>query len=270
MNSGLGEALLLGALQGLTEFLPVSSSGHLALAQLLFGIQEGGLTLNVMLHGGTLLATVVVLRKRLVAIVTDSWRGIRDPEYRGRSPGLQDISFVLLATLPTALFAFPLRDFVAESGGAPSVLGCGFLFTSLLLLSTLRAPSGERIAPPWWMAVAIGIAQGIAVIPGVSRSGSTIAVALWLGIRSERAFELSMLMSLPVVFGAVLLELRHVSELGYSVGVLIAGATSAFLVGLLALELVRRAVTQGRFAMFALWVFPLAIATLALGRAWPS
>ncbi len=136
-------------------------------------------------------------------------------------------------------------------------------------MSTRWVSPGEREQPSWIGAVAIGVAQGLAVLPGVSRSGSTITLALWLGVRPDRAFELSMLMSLPAVFGAVMLELPKLIGAGGGYAFAAVGALVAFGVGIVALGLLRRIVMRGHFAWFALWVLPLALATLALSRAWP-
>jgi undecaprenyl-diphosphatase len=119
-------------------------------------------------------------------------------------------------------------------------------------------------------ALALGFAQGLAVLPGLSRSGSTVTVALWLGIKPERAFELSMLMSLPAVLGAVLLELPRALRAPEGIGFAALGALVAFGVGIVALHLLRRVMMKGKFALFALWVLPLGVATLALARAWPG
>jgi undecaprenyl-diphosphatase len=115
----------------------------------------------------------------------------------------------------------------------------------------------------------LGVAQGLAVLPGLSRSGSTITVALWLGIRPDRAYELSMLMSLPAVTGALLLEAPRAIGAPAGLGTAAIGAGTAFVVGVVALAILRRVVTRGHFSLFAIWVLPVALATLALARAWP-
>lgn len=269
MNTPFEQSALLGALQGLTEFLPVSSSGHLALAQTLFGVEGAGLTLSVVLHAGTLLATVVYFRRQLGAIVADWVRAsaqLRLPEID--HPG-RDAWLVVAATAPTAIFGLMLHDTVERWTREPLVTGIGFLVTSLVLLSTHWARGGTQRSPSFGGAVLIGLLQTLAIFPGVSRSGMTIIAALWLGLRSERAFEFSMLLSIPAVLGAVVLELAGASNLEGQAATLIFGATVAFVVGLSALALLRRAVSHGRLAWFALWVLPLGFATLALARALP-
>jgi undecaprenyl-diphosphatase len=270
MLSPFEHAIVLGILQGLTEFLPVSSDGHLALAQMLLDVEGGGLTLSVLLHTGTLLATIVYFRQRIGKVLLELWQHVR----RGRLPAPSsagwDAILVLVATVPTGLIGLALRDVVAEWTEEPLATGIGFVITACLLTSTLWAKPGIEVAPTLAGALLLGLAQGLAVAPGVSRSGVTIVTALWLGIRSERAFEFSMLMSVPAVAAAVLLELLEGDSMAGHTFTLMAGAVTAFAVGLIALWLLRRVVSRGNLAWFALWVLPVGLATLALAKAWPS
>jgi undecaprenyl-diphosphatase len=269
LNSPVFEAFVLGLIQGLTEFLPVSSDGHLALAGFLFGFKEGGLTLTVLLHAGTLLATALVLRQRVWQTLLAGLSGVVRPSRFLVDASGRDALFVLVASLPTGIIGLALRDAVAVWTHSPLIVGIGFLITAAALASTAWAPPGRAEHPTVRAALVVGFMQGLAVAPGVSRSGLTIASLLFLGIARGRAFELSMLMSLPVIFGAVLLEaVQHASELS-GLGVAALGAVVAFGSGIAALLVLRRVVVGGRFHWFALWVTPLALATLALARAWP-
>ncbi len=263
------DAVALGLLQGLTEFLPVSSSGHLALAGLLFGLKDAGLTLNVLLHAGTFFATALVLRDRLRVAVSDGFKALVAPRRLTQTQGGRDALFVIVASIPTALIGLGARETVEMWTQSPLAVGLGFLFTALVLLATLYVRGGDLFHPTVGMALLAGLAQGIAVAPGVSRSGSTIAVLLFLGIERGRAFELSMLMSLPVIFGAVLLEGPRAFSSPSGVSAAMVGALVAFVSGIAALLLLRRIVTRGAFPWFAFWVAPLAFATLAMARAWP-
>ena len=267
--SPFGNATLLGVVRGLTEVLPVSSSGHLSLATLVFGLDHGGEWLDVMLRLGTGLATLLVLWPVVRAAVRDGVHGLLRPSRLLGTSGGRDALVVVLASVPTALIAFLMRPAVERFSLSPMVLGVGFLVTTLLLISTAWVKSGEAPSLPAWGALLIGIVQGLSVLPGVSRSGATIAVALWLGVRRDRAFELSMLVSLPILLSRCF-ELPEVAAdmRRLSTGI-VAGAV-AFVTGLLALIVLRRTVNQGRFAWFALWVGPLALATLAMAKAWPE
>jgi undecaprenyl-diphosphatase len=264
------EAFLLGLLQGISEFLPISSSGHLALAGMLFGIEGAGLTLNVLLHVGTLAATTIVLRQRLWHALSSGLHALVKPSLFLTDKGGQDALFVIVATLPTIALGLVLHDSVASWTNSPLAVGLGFLVTAVLLVSTLFAKAGAVEHPSVRVALLLGVAQGIAVLPGISRSGSTIAVALFLGIQRGRAFELSMLMSIPAVLGAALFELLGASASfgGWIPGII--GAIVACFSGILAMLVLRRSVVGGNFPWFAMWVFPLSIATLAMARSWPS
>lgn len=264
------ESLLLGILQGVSEFLPISSSGHLALAGMLFGVKDAGLTLNVLLHVGTLIATGIVLRRRLSDAIASGVRSLLKPSLFRTSPGGQDALFVIVASIPTAIIGFSLRDTVDAWTRSPTIVGLGFLVTSLLLVSTKFAQPGKVEHPSVGAALLLGIAQGIAVAPGVSRSGTTIAVALFLGVQRGRAFELSMLMSVPAVLGAALLELPGSLDQMQGLGAALMGTLVACVVGVGAMLILRRMVVGGSFPWFAIWVFPLSVATLMMSQAWPS
>lgn len=263
------ESALLGALQGVTEFLPVSSDGHLALASLLFGVEDGGLTLNVLLHAGTLLATFLVLRKRALEALKEGLLALVKPARFTATPGGRDAAFVLCATAPTGVIGLLLRDAVEAWSVRPLAIGLGFVVTTMYLLVTRVAPDGEKEDPPLWVALVVGVVQGLAVAPGISRSGGTIAALLLFGVARSRAFELSMLMSLPAVLGAVVLELPHFAGSIHNLDAALFGTIVAFFVGVAALVTLRKVVVSGRFSWFALWTAPLAIATLAMARAWP-
>lgn len=264
------EAILLGLLQGISEFLPISSSGHLALAGMLFGVEGAGLTLNVLLHVGTLAATVFVLRERLAQAVRSGFRALLQPSLFVTDHGGRDALFVVVASIPTALMGLALRDAVDAWTRSPLVVGLGFLVTAALLISTRFASQGAVEYPSARVALLLGIAQGVAVLPGISRSGATIAVALFLGIQRGRAFELSMLMSIPAVFGAALLELPGALESFRGWGPGLVGAAVACVSGIFAMLVLRRMVVGGNFPWFALWVLPLAVATLAMANSWPG
>jgi undecaprenyl-diphosphatase len=270
MVNSPGQTALLGVLQGLTEFLPVSSSGHLALAEILFDVEGGGLSLNVMLHAGTLLATVVIMRRTVATMLAQGLPALLKPSQLRSNPGGRDIVVVLLATLPTAMIGLATRDLVERWTSSPLIVGLGFLVTALLLVSTRWVRPGESEVPKAVGAVLLGIAQGLAVLPGISRSGATITAALWLGVRPDRAFELSMLLSLPAIIGAVALELPRLAGSDGGLALALLGAALAFISGLGALLALRKLVIGGHFSLFCLWVFPIAVATLALARAWPT
>jgi undecaprenyl-diphosphatase len=268
MVGPFAEAVLLGIVQGATEFLPISSDGHLALAEILFEL-KGGLAFNVMLHAGTLTATLIVLWNEVSRAVGDGVRSLVRPSRFNETTGGRDALVVIVASVPTALIGLGLRDAVEHWTESPLAIGLGFLGTTAVLVLAHFAAHGEREQPTFRGALLIGVAQGLAVLPGLSRSGSTIAVALLLGVRPQRAFELSMLMSLPAIVGAIGLEARHLDLATFPVVSAAIGALTALATGVIALRLLRGVVDRGHFGWFAFWVGPLALATMAMGLAWP-
>jgi len=270
MVQPFADAVLLGAVQGLTEFLPISSDGHLALVELLFEIEQGSLTFNVMLHAGTLVATLLVLRAKVARVASEGLRALAQPSRFRSTPGARDALFVIVASVPTAIIGLLLRDTVESWTRSPLAVGLGFVGTSAWVLSTHWVRPGQKEQPSLAAALLIGFVQGLAVVPGLSRSGSTIACAMWLGIRPERAFELSFLMSLPAVLGAILLESRHAFSGPFPVAPVLVGTIVALFVGIAALVILRKVVMRGRFALFAFWTIPVALATLAMALAWPG
>lgn len=223
-------AMLLGLVQGLCEFLPVSSSGHLLLLQTMFGIEEGALFFTVMLHLGTLVAVLIVYRKLV-------WKLIRRPFSK-------PVGLLILALIPTVLIALlfkkvePFATFY-ENAEAGRYLGFCFLLTSvfLLLSDKFGKARGRKIKDMKVSdALVIGGMQAVGVLPGVSRSGSTIAGALFAGLDRKAAADFSFLLSIPAIVGGAVLEIPDALEQGVAginwlcvlVGMLVAGVTGYF------------------------------------------
>jgi undecaprenyl-diphosphatase len=250
------QAIFLGILQGATEFLPVSSSGHLFLAQRLLGLREPELAFDLLLHLGTLFAVLFFLRKELLEMASSLFR-----QERGGAEGWgrREILLVILSTIPTAIIGLAFHHTV-ETG--LTVWGVGvryLLLTSFLLMSNLRFRhkwNPERIEA--WEAIAIGMMQGAAVFPGLSRSGSTITLALLLGISPSRSAKYSFLISLPAILGAAVVEAHKGISVLPATGPCIAGFLCSLLIGYLSLFLVERLVTRGRFNRFAPYTFLVA------------
>jgi len=257
------KAILLGILQGLTEFLPVSSSGHLFLAQKFFGLTDPELAFDILLHLGTLLAVLFFLRREIAEVLASSFR--RESGFGQEAWGRRDILLLIVSSVPTAIIGYAFYDTV-EAGVSAAIVGIGYLFTTaFLLLSTLRVRhkmDPERI--DLWEALAIGIVQGAAVCPGLSRSGSTISLALILGIGASRSAKYSFFLSVPAILGAAGLQLlRGAAELPMVLPSAL-GFLLAFLVGYLALAFVERLVTRGKFLWFAPYTFLLAVLSFYL------
>lgn len=256
---GLGQAAVLGALQGATEFLPISSDGHLAIGAMLFGTTEMPLAFVVMLHAGTLLATLLAFRADVARLVVGLLRGLREPRAWLRTDDGWLALTVVVASVPTAIVGLALEDTVEAWADVKWIVGVCLLgsATAVGVTSIARART-ERLS--LGAACVLGVAQGLAVLPGLSRSGSTIACAMLLGLSGPTAFRLSFLLSLPAVGGAVLLKAldrEALAGLGAQVAL---GAAVAFVVGLAAIWAVRETVSRGKLWLFALYLVPLGLA----------
>jgi undecaprenyl-diphosphatase len=251
----------LGVVQGITEFLPISSDGHLALFALLFTIPEASLALTVLLHVGTLLATALVFRGDLLQFARVSVQHARTPSRWLETPEGILIRNVVIASVPTAVIGLALERHVEPLSELRWFLGVGFLVSAAAVLSTRGRVAGRENLSAG-AALLVGLAQGLAVLPAVSRSGLTIAAALALGLSASAAFRFSFLLSLPAVAGAALLELGDASVLsGFSALAWLAAALS-FVSGYLALLLLRGLLVRGRFWLFGLYLVPLGAAML--------
>jgi undecaprenyl-diphosphatase len=250
------QAALLGALQGLTEFLPISSSGHLILARHLWGLEGGGLTFEVAVHVGTLGSILTVLGGRAAAALREAWAWVRE---RGpASPQARLVPLVLIGTMPAAITGLAGGSWIEDHLATPGVGAVGLLFTGALLWSTgssgvtRRArDSGRQLGPG--LALAIGCAQAIAVVPGVSRSGATIGAALLVGVEPELAFVFSFLLAIPAVAGAAVYKLPDLAGGGATLGwpALAGGIVAAYATGVVAARLLLGVVRRGRLAAFA-------------------
>jgi len=251
------QAVILGLLQGATEFLPVSSSAHLFLAQRLLGLNEPELAFDLLLHLGTLAAVVFFLRSEIASILSSMLR--RDPWVAPSAWGRRDVWLAILASLPTAAIGFAFHGTV-ETGLTYWGIGARYLVLTLLLLLSSNLRLRHKADPDRidvWEAVAIGVIQGLAVFPGLSRSGSTITLALFLGIAPMRAAKFSFLISLPAILGGALVTIKKgVSHLPGAVPS-VTGFLVALAVGYLALLLVERLVVRGRFNRFAPYTLAL-------------
>jgi undecaprenyl-diphosphatase len=254
--------LILGLVQGLTEFLPVSSSGHLTLGQALLGLAEEDLTFTVLVHAATALSTVVVFREDILGLVRDVFAS-GDAGSQARSyTGL-----ILLSAVPAAAVGLGFKDAI-ESLATPRFVGGMLCVTAGILLLSQRATAGNRPLGAS-RALGIGLAQAFAILPGISRSGSTIGAALMLGISREEAARFSFLMALIPIGGATLLTLKDLLEqpavadaaagpwLGYAVGTL-----AAFASGWAACTWMIRLVKRSNLAGFG--AYCLAVGVLAL------
>lgn len=260
------EALVLAVVQGLTEFLPVSSSGHLVLAQSLLGsFPADALAYDLALHLGTAAAAGLFYRREIAALAC----GLLPP-YRRVPAELADtrrlLGLLAVATVPTALIGLAMRDAVEPLFSSPAAAVAGLVLTGAVLLAASRLPAGGVIAARarWWQAALVGVAQGVAILPGVSRSGSTIAAALGAGMRREDAVRFSFLLALPAILGAALLELpRAAAASAADPARYLAGFAVSAAAGYAAIVLVLRWTRSGRLWQFGLYCWVVAAAAAA-------
>jgi undecaprenyl-diphosphatase len=256
-----GFTILLGLVQGLTEFLPVSSDGHLALAAFLVGVFDMPLSFVVVLHIGTLIATLLVFRSDVGAMLRSLGHVASGPKEWLATPSGALVSRILVASVPTAVIGLLLDDAVEEWSHDPRIVGACLLLSAAVVAST-RLGKGERDLPSFRDAILIGVAQGLAVLPGLTRSGSTIAMAMLLGMSGPAAFRFSFLMSLPAVGGAILLKALKPDALAGLGPQAALGTAVAFVSGLAALLVLRNVVKLGKFWAFALYLAPLGLGLL--------
>ena len=257
------KTLILGAVQGLCEFLPVSSSGHLAIFQIFMGFGENLLAFDVLLHFATLLAVVIFFWRDIWKILADWFGGwVTSKRRSGWAYGWA----IIIASFVTAVLGFGLKD-IAESASENLVLvGIGELFTGVVLLMIpvfVRSPGNASLLK---IALAVGLAQGIAVMPGISRSGMSIAMGLFMGLSISEAFRFSFLISIPAILGATLLECLKVMKGGETVFLpegWIWGAVVAFVLGMASLRFMKGLVDAGKWAYFG--VYCLVIGAVAVG-----
>ncbi len=252
------QGVVLGVVQGLTEFLPVSSSGHLVVAERVLGVARQGVVVEVALHVATLVAVLIVYRRRIWEVLAGLAR---------KDGGCWRYAALLaLATIPAALAGLWLGDWFEQAFDSLAVVGVDFLLTGAILWSTRRpAARAAKSEPSWRGAGGIGLAQAFAILPGISRSGSTVAAALWAGVRPTQAAEFSFLMSIPVIAGAAALELPKlgVATSGIRPGPLAVSFVAALLAGIVAIKLLVLLLERGAFHRFAPYCWALGAATMA-------
>ena len=261
-------SVILGIVQGLTEFLPVSSSGHLALFQMVMGWSGSPLLFDVVLHFATMLATIIYFRRDICELFMGWFSGLFG---RGTKTGNEWVyGWAILSgtfvTMIVALLLKPLMDKWLTSG---ILVGLSLLFTALVLwYASKLSPGEERVTVK--KGTLIGLAQGVAVIPGISRSGVTIVSGLKTGFPPAEAFRFSFLLSLPAILGANLLEFLDVWKSGGSLSASMpagwgAGVLAAFVSGFFALALLRKIVTLGRWKVFSVYCAVIGMISILTG-----
>jgi undecaprenyl-diphosphatase len=239
------ESIILGFVQGVTEFLPISSDGHLLIVETLLGVQTVGMIGFVMaVHVATLISILVAYRERVLELVRGVLR--RDPA------ALRYAGWILLATVPAGVIGVAFNEPLEALHTIPASAGIGLLITGVVLWTSRAAlPRATGPVPGWKAALLIGIAQVFAIAPGVSRSGLTIVSALWLGVEAREAAAFSFLMAIPAIAGAAVLELPELSGAGIGWGPVLAGSVVACFTGILAIRTLVIMLQRRAFHAFA-------------------
>ena len=270
------EAIILGIIQGLTEFLPISSSGHLVLFQQLFGLKEAELFFDVCVHLGTLAAVIVVFYREIQNIIAALLRlvssaGEKETILRqiDSDPELKMALLIIIGSIPTAVLGLMFKSIADQLFSSSFFTGLALMVTGLLLWLTRRAKLESKAAGiesfSRTKAFMIGIVQGLAIIPGISRSGSTISIGLLLGIDREVAARYSFLLSIPAIVGAAALSLKDgLSQTDPAIRLSLLGAAVAALIGYAALKVLLRMVKKGRLYVFAPYCWLVGIIAILL------
>jgi undecaprenyl-diphosphatase len=271
------QAIILGLVQGLAEFLPISSSGHLAILQYFFGIEgESVLVFTVLMHLGTLISVCIVYAKDIWALLKELCATIKDI-CTGKGPRInanetRRLGFmIIVATIPTAIIGILFEDFFDSLYASLVAIGLGLIFTGTIMFLSEKFGSGRHnvMQMKWRTAIFVGIMQGIAICPGVSRSGSTLVGGLTGGLKREFAVKFAFLISIPTILGSIILELPKLFGEGMGSGLVlpcIAGVAVAAVSGLVAIKAMIALVSKKKLIYFSIytWVLGALVAGYAM------
>jgi undecaprenyl-diphosphatase len=251
------EAVLLGLVQGITEFLPVSSDGHLVVFSYLFGLDmKSRLPFTVMLHAATALAMLVFFAPTIWRLLSGLWA--REPAQRKGS--WQMVLFVAVASVPAGVVGYAIGERLESAFSTPLLIGLMMLVSGGVVFGTRYARGGGALT--WWRALLVGLAQAVGIIPAISRSGATIATGMYVGLERGAAFEFSFLLAIPAILGAFVLQVRKLDLTVVRPGPLAVGMLVAFGFGLAALYVLRKAVLSRRLHWFAYYCWAAGLAVI--------
>ncbi|MFQ6609848.1 MAG: undecaprenyl-diphosphatase UppP [Fidelibacterota bacterium] len=254
------DSIILGFLQGLTEFLPISSSGHLVLGKSMLHIYTPGAVLEILLHFGTLLAILIYYFKDLMFLA----KGVFVKDRRKSS--IDYILAVVVSTLPAVIIGLSFNDFIEASFSNVTFVGVNLIFTGIILYLTRYRQNGQIQKIPLKAALIIGFAQALAILPGVSRSGMTISAALFLGINSKEAAKFSFIMAIPVLFGAGLLHFNDTislngsqNQMNFIIGFLVSAVT-----GLICILTLLKMLSKQKLWIFSIYCWSIGTISLLI------
>lgn len=246
------QAIILGIVQGITEWLPISSSGHLVIFQELFGFGTD-VAFDVLLHLATLIVILAVFWKDVLAIIKSVFSTRWDENSKL-------LFYILLASIPTAVFGLVFHDWLIGLFSNLLLLGVFFIVNGIILFLTRFAKASRQLN--WWRSIVMGVAQGLSIIPSISRSGATVSAGMFLGIRKENLIKFSFLMAIPAIIGAFILEAKNLTLTNPLP--LILGSLTAMIVGYFALKLMIKTIEKGKLHYFAYYCLVLGILILIL------
>lgn len=267
--------IIQGIIQGLTEFLPVSSSGHLSVAQHFMNIGEESLLISIVLHLGTLVAVFIAFRERIFGVIKEFIFSIRDI-FTGKFKwsNMNDDRRLMVMVIVSTLILVPVyffKDFFTSVEGDGDIIfeGCAFIFTAILLFLSDACVKGLKTGKDIKLkdAIVIGLFQCVALFPGVSRSGSTTTAGLFCGLSRETAVTYSFILGIPAILGGSLLEIKEVVETGAEIDIipLAVGFVVAAVVGFFSIKLVKIVINNDKFKVFGVYTLILGLACLGVG-----
>ena len=267
--------IIQGIIQGLTEFLPISSSGHLSVAQHFLGIEESGLLISIVLHLGTLVAVFIAFFKDIFGMIKEFFLTIKDIftgkfSWRNMNDSRKMLFMVIIATL-LLVPAYFVKDFFTCMEGDGDIIfeGCAFMFTALLLFLSDACVKGLKTGSDMKIkdAVTVGLFQCVSLFPGVSRSGSTITAGLFCGLSRETAVKFSFILGIPAILGGSVLEIKDAFESGIKLDILMlfTGFAVAAVVGVLSIKLVSLVTKKNKFKLFGVYVLLLGLLCVGAG-----
>ncbi|MGD9975281.1 MAG: undecaprenyl-diphosphatase UppP [Desulfatirhabdiaceae bacterium] len=269
------QAIVLGVVQGLTEFLPISSSGHLIIFQHILGLREAEILFDISVHVGTLVAVIVFLREELLAMLRALNRGIHQIRHQQlvwrsawQDRDIRLAALIVIGSFPTAILGLCFKQISETLFSTVLIVGIDLIITGVLLWFTRRFHRSGRSIDGLSIrdALIIGTVQGFAIMPGISRSGSTISAGIFLGINHELAARFSFLLSIPAVLGATLLSLKDFMDVGGMVWqTWFAGAIASGIVGYLSLKVLLLIVKKGNLFSFAPYCWLTGLIAIAWG-----
>ena len=246
------EIIILGIVQGITEFLPISSSGHLVIVQNILGVKSPGNTLEVLFHFGTLMSVVYVFLQDIKQILLSM----------NEKNNQLFIFYIIIATLPAVIAGLFLKDYFLRIFDNVHLVGLALCLTGLLLIFSKRFKNNQKKFS-FSSSIIVGIAQALAIIPGISRSGSTISISMYLGIPPKEAARFSFLLSIPVILGASILGFLEIeNDKTFNNFTLTLAIMTSFFTGVLALKILLKILEHGRFYFFGIYCLLVGVSTI--------